>query len=310
MSEGWIQDIAALMQQASLEQMQDMELHLIGHVIEYDPTTHMCRVILPTRRAQDSTGIDQPMETGWIQVGSQAVGNGFGFQYALKGGATAQNPALGEQVQVSIQHRASGLCAVANLTYNDKMRPPGAGDGSTSNDNALADPYGTAQLQPMEGILKFNSGSMAKFFSNGDIAVYAARDLVATVQNDCNLTVLEGDLNVDVQVGDTEIITELGDTLVYTEFGNTAIVSDIGDIAVETSGGAVSVTAATEVDVNAPVVNIFSPIVNIGIGAFQLLANAYHALVTYNSHTHLSLGAPPIPQAVSGIDTTIDTAAS
>jgi hypothetical protein len=189
MSDGWIHDLVALMQQQSNEQVQDMELQLVGRVIEYDPTTHMCRVLLDTRRAQDDSGDDQPMETGWCQIGSGHVGNNSGDQYALKGGATADNQ-QGEVVQVSIQHRASGLCAVANLVFTDIMKPPGAGANgdSSSNDNATNDTNGTLQLRPGERIIKHESGSFIKFYSNGDIGIYAAGNFVLNAAQNINMT--------------------------------------------------------------------------------------------------------------------------
>lgn len=308
-----INDLLALFQQHSNAQTQDMELHLIGHVIEYDPKTNMCRVYLPTRRAQDEGDNDQPMETGWIQFGSPMVGNKFGFQYCLKGGATAENPEKGEQVQVSIQDRQSGLCAVASLTYNDEMLPPGGGDDESEDDEdngAESDNEASQKLKPGELIFKHESGSFLKFYENGDIRVGCVGNMYVETKEDCNLTVLEGDLNVEVQQGDAAVIVQEGDVEVNTELGDIAVTADMGDIAIEASTGVVSVAAAEEIDIDAPVVNVLSPVVNIGSGEVQQLANLYHALVTYNTHTHPIEGGPPEPQAEIGIDTTIDTAAS
>lgn len=308
----WSGDLIALMHQASNEQVQDMELHLIGHVIEHDPVTNMCRVLLPTRRAEDDNGNVQVMETGWIQVGSGQVGDGHGDQYHMVGGATAENPEQGEQVQVSIQHRASGLCAVANLTYNDTMQPPGAGPngdaGDDSNDNATDDD-GTLQLRPAERIIKQRSGTFIKLYSNGDIGIFAAADAVIRVHTDCKVIVEQGDLDVDVQLGNANVTLDQGDLDVAITLGDAAIHADQGTVDI-TGATAVEINSAGEVDVIAPHVNILSGIVNAGMGPlFQALANAFHVLTTYNTHTHPA-GGPPVPQAVVGVDTTIDLAGS
>lgn len=234
MSDGYMHDLVALFHQAGKEQLQDMELNLIGHVIEYDPKTHMCRVLLPTRRAEEEDEDEpSPMETGWIQVGSGMVGNGFGSQYALKGGATADEPEKGEQVQVSIQHRLSGLSAVANLTYNDEMKPPGAGEeeeesegggeegggseGESSSEdegaNATDDVEQTKQLKPGERIDRHESGTSVKFFENGDIGIRSVRDAVIhlDVKGDCKFFIKEGNLQVFIEKGNIEAELEEGD---------------------------------------------------------------------------------------------------
>jgi len=325
MSDGYLHDLVALFQQMSIEQTQDMELHLIGHVIEYDATKHMCRVLLPTRRSEDDQGNVDVMETGWIQVGTGHVSDGHGDQYALKGGATADNPELGEQVQVSIQHRHSGLCAVANQTSTDKMNPPGAGPngdaGSDQNDNATDDTDGTLQLRAGEHIKKHESGTFIKLYSNGDIGIFAANDAVIRVHGDCKVIVEQGDLSADVQQGDLSVTVDKGDadlnvpegdiTLESTN-GSIAVTTTSGDIAVETDEGIVGIygSAAVEVASDGPI-EISSAIVNIGLGAvFQTLANAFHVLETYNVHTHPVLGGPPVPLGVVGLDTTTDLAAS
>lgn len=330
MSSGWEHDLVALFHQMAVEQVQDLELHLIGHVIEYDPATHMVRCILPTRRAVDDNGDDQPMETGWCQLGSGQVGDGHGDQYALHGGATAENPEQGEQVQVSIQHRASGLCAVANLTYNDTMQPPGGGEngqaGDDDHDNATDDTDGTLQLRARERIIKQQSGTFLKLYANGDIGIFAARDLVIRVHNDCKVTVVEGDLDVTVQQGDANVTAEtgdinataLGDITASSTGGDITATTEVGDISIEATTGVVTVNGNTDVEivsaatvnVTAPIVNVTSPVINAGEGpAFQALANATHIIETYNTHTHPGDG-PPEPQGVVGIDTTINLGAS
>ena len=341
---GWIDDIVALMHQVTSEQVGDIEPHLVGHLIEYDVKTHMGRVLFPTRRAVDDSGDEQPMESGWIQIGaSGAVGDQFGDQYCFKGGATADNPEQGEQVQVSIQHRASGLCAVGNVTYNDSMTPPGAGGGNTdNNDTALEDTDGTAQLKPGEYIYKHESGSFLKFYENGDIGIFAAQNVVVRAQEDCDVTVVEGDLNVIVEKGDANITVTAGDLNATVAIGDANITATAGSVvvtagldisltaptvtvtgttvvnvaapAIAVTGATtvtvtaptVNITAAAEANVTAPEVNIASPLIYAGAGTMQNLANLYHVMNTFNVHHHPVANGPPVPLGVYGIDTTVN----
>lgn len=278
MSDGWVHDLVASIKQHANDLVQEMELNLIGHVIEYDVTTHMCRVLLQTRRAQDHGGGGgglggggqggvgvQTMETGWCQVGSLMVGDHFGIQYALKGGATAEHPERGEQVQLSIQHRPSGLAAVANLTFNDTMPPPGGGNnnggggGGGNNIDPTTDTDGSQQLQPGELIIKHESGSFIKFYQTGDVRLYTAQNLYALVQQDCDVTVLEGDMNVDIQQGDLNVTVEQGNTTVDIQHGHlTATVQEDcdltvveGDLNVNVQTGDINMTTAHDFVVNA-----------------------------------------------------------
>lgn len=240
---GEIHDFVALIQQMAVEKLGDMEAHLIGHVIEYDPKVNMCRVLLPTRRGAADGQEDEPMETGWIQVGTQMVGDRWGFQYCLKGGATKDEPEKGEQVQVSIQHRESGLCAVANLTYNDQMQPPGAGgDGSDQQDEDDPkgwddDPFGLTELEPCEFIMRHKSGSFLKFYESGDVQLYSANALHAYAQKlDC--VVREGDATIDIQKGNLAVTVDEGNTSIKSK----------GDIDIS-SGGDINMKAHGDVNI-------------------------------------------------------------
>lgn len=52
-----------------------------------------------------------------------------------------------------------------------------------------------------------------------------------------------------------------------------------------TNDGKINITANVELDITAPIVNVSSPVVNLGNGAVQALLNAAAATV-YNTHTH------------------------
>jgi hypothetical protein len=280
----WIHDYLAVMSRQANDQAQNQEFNLIGHVIEYDVNTNMCRVLLPTRRAEndDSSSGDsssggssdsgQTMETGWIQVGVPAVGKGWGFQYCLKGGATADNPEQGEQVQVTIQDRFSGLCAVANLTFNDEMPPPGAGQSddssgsgsSSSNDvssggsggSSDADPAtdadGSQQLQPAECIVfKHESGAIYKFYEDGSIRVNSRGTLYLQVKQDINIVIEEGNLIADVQKGDVKATVDMGNVSLDVAKGSISVTADTSDIKMAATKGNFNISCGKDFSVMA-----------------------------------------------------------
>ena len=75
-----------------------------------------------------------------------------------------------------------------------------------------------------------------------------------------------------------------------------------------TNDGNMTINAQTQVDITAPVVNITSPEVNIGqAGSLLALLNSTAAEI-YNTHTHASIGAPPVPLMTSENETTNTTA--
>lgn len=330
-------DYLALMHQSAVEQVQDLELNVIGHVIEYDVKTNMARLLLPTRRAEDEEDGgegEQTMETGWCQVGSPIVGDGWGLQYCLKGGATKENPEEGEQVQVSIQHRASGLSAVANLTFNDEMKPPGAGSDNETPDEPGSDPAesdsdGAKRLKPAEFILKHESGSFLKFYSNGSVRATVEESLWVEVKQDCNLKVLEGDLNVSVEQGNANVTVDLGDVDINAPLGNITIetlegtikaTTESGDVEIESTAGSVKVNGGLSVDISsdaeitatAPLINVLGASVNIGADIFQSLCTEAF-LEWANLHIHSTgsgVTGPPTMLAIPGIETTVNLRAS
>lgn len=327
MAESWVHDLIHEIMQRANQQAGDAEFHEIGHVIEYDPLTNMCRCLLPSKRTDDEDGNTQIMETGWCQVGSPMVGNGWGIQYHLKGGATQANPELGEQVQISIQNVDSGLRAIANLTFNDTTAvPPGSGksddaDGDPDNPTgADDDPNGTKRLKSLEWVMKHASGSFFKFYENGNVQqytagvhrLYAKGNIEAVVrEGDLNVTVEQGSANIEVTEGDANVSVELGDVTVEAEIGDAAVsaggdvlLSAGGDVGIE-AAGAVEVDAVGAVEIRAATIQLFSTLIQAGASLVQQLCNL-DFLAKYNGHSHASFGALPDLQAVPGADTTVD----
>ena len=265
--DSWLQDMAALFDQRANEQVQNLELNLIGRVIEYDVKTNMVRVLLDTRRGEALEDPDEPMETGWCQLGSPIVGKNWGLQYCLEGGADKDNN-KGELVQVSIQDRTEGLAAVANLVFTDEMPPPGGGEeeeeggggGGGDDQGAEEDSDGTQQLKPKEFILKHESGSFIKFYEDGSVRLTVVQDLFVEVQEgDANVDVLEGDVIVNVDEGDltatvkgdTTLDVLEGDLEVNVNQGDASITVDEGDLDLKASEGDVTISAGKDVKIKA-----------------------------------------------------------
>ena len=236
--DGWVHDLVASMQQAANEQTKDMELCLVGYCIEYDVLSHMGRFLLTSRGGYDEGDNFKGMETGWCQIGSPQVGDNFGDQYCLKGGATQENPEQGEEAQIVIQFRHSGLSVCANLTFNDKLKPPGNGQNSSSSGpSALEDSDGSYQLQPTERIIKFPMGSFLKWYANGDIQLFAANNLVMIATKD-----------VDIKAGQNVNITAMQNiNETATENVNVTATEDVNVTATEN----VEITATQDVDITA-----------------------------------------------------------
>lgn len=322
-----------LMQQAH-QQVQDNKLNVYGHCTVYDPVNHAGKFLIPQYRDED----DNPLESGWCPIGSSMVGDKWGIQYALKGGATQDDPSQGEQCQITILQRSTGLWAVANLSFNDTMTPPGAGLGDTSSEDP-DDPDGTNKLKGGELIVKHESGSFLKFYEDGHVQLYVKDNLVARVEKDCEVTVIQGDLTVDVQQGDLtvdvqqgdiditadessiEISAPLSDISIESQEGSILVTTDDGDVSIESTAGTVTINGDSDVEIaSAANVNIFAdvasqimaPLITAGLAAFEVLCN-FTFMENFNGHTHTAPGgvtSPPIEQAVLGVHTTTNFYAS
>jgi len=157
--------------QLAAQQDIDQRFFVFGHVAQYDTSRHMVQVIVPSWR----DGQGRPAQTGWIQLGSPGIGNGFGLQIAPVGGATFANPTAGEQVLVELVDRVRGVAVSATLLYSNAMLPPST---------ALATP-----LAPGEAVLRHQSGSFVRLYANGDVEVNAAGNLIAVAGADLTATV-------------------------------------------------------------------------------------------------------------------------
>jgi hypothetical protein len=151
---------------AAQQQSQEHRSFVYAHVASYDPKLHRVRCVIPSMR----DAANNCVLTSWMPLGSSWSGNGFGFQIAPVGGATAQNPTAGEPVVIQLVERAYGVAAVASMFFNQTSLAP------------------FPELQPGEMGIKHKSGSTLQFTNDGNVALTAHQDLLATAQRDVIVT--------------------------------------------------------------------------------------------------------------------------
>lgn len=284
---------------ASQANVGETKLIKWGHVSSYDPDKNAVKVII----MQDED--DEPCETNWITLGAGVVGDKFGVQYALKGGATKDEPEKGEQVQIHILERGSGHMTTAHLSWNEEMTPPGGGNKTQEEEDQEAqeeedgekfgwdeDPKGRKKLEGGEQVSLFEGGCFLKFYKDGSVQIFTKKDLHIYAKEEANIVVREGDLNVTVEKGDMNVLinkgnleatleegdldckVELGNTTIDTPFGDTSITSEEGSIIVTTESGDIALSTMTgEVTIEATaatviadgLINLIAPIINAGV---------------------------------------------
>ncbi|GEM_PF-4338255 len=306
-----------------------------GHVSSYDPETHAVKVMI----MQDED--DEPCETNWISLGAGVTGDKTGVQYALQGGATKDEPEKGEQVQVHILERSDGHMMTAHLCWNEKMEPPGSGKKSQEEQDQEAqeeedgekfgwdeDKKGREKLKAGEYVMLLPGGSFLKFYEDGNVQLFAKKDLHLYVKEEANIVVREGDLNVTVEkgsaniiveegdlnslveLGNTTVTTPLGDTLVSSEEGSILVITESGDIGISTISGDVSVEGTTVSVIADGLINLIAPFINAGLDPAQVQRLCNEAfLLLFNGHSHNAPGgitsAPLIPAIVDAETTTV-----
>lgn len=189
-----VDEITHLMMQMSRQETGDIRLVAIGHVTSYDPTHHAVRVALPTFRVTDNgEDTQEPIQTPWIQLGSPWVGKGSGFQAAPHpGGATPGT--WGDQAAIFIVEREQNTAVVATLLYNQIAPPP------------------DSTLVAGEAVLRHDSGSLLKFFQNGNVNLNVAGVLTIAV-GQVTMTVSNGNVAIVIPSGDTVSINGTSDAL-------------------------------------------------------------------------------------------------
>jgi hypothetical protein len=295
-----------------------------GHISGYNPKGHTVKVLIPSLRDQNGN----MYETSDLPLGTMRTGPGWGLQYApALANATPDNLIGGEQVQVSLHDRRTGVGEITKFAFNVTHTPPGAGasDGSTNSDD---DTTGTNQLQPGEMIDKFQSGTFFKIFADGHMALFTKDKLVINTSKECDLNVLENDLTINILTGNATVTLNQGSATVEAKLGNITALTDeghifatakvgniyadaiLGNITISAPAGTVDVvaglactvtaqsvqinttstialTAGGIVSISAPGIDLTSAIIDAGSGAIQQLLNAAY-LLWGNNHVHVS----------------------
>lgn len=116
----------------------------MGKVISYDPDHYVANVKL----------MPEGIETGWIPLGAEWVGNGWGLYCP---------PSIGDVVEVQFQQGGKEAGYVGKRFYSNKTKP-------------LSVPSG-------EFWLVHKSGSALKFTNDGNVLIQAANDLRIAAKN-------------------------------------------------------------------------------------------------------------------------------
>lgn len=124
-----VDDLVRAMKQVARDEVGHQAIATWGYVSAYDSDTHSIKAILPSFRSTGANGELEPIETDWIQLGTPWSGDGFGDQMApYAAAATPDNPAGGEQVQITIVSSATGASVATAMLFNTSFSPPGGVD--------------------------------------------------------------------------------------------------------------------------------------------------------------------------------------
>ncbi len=190
---------------------------LYAHISDYDPETHMVRVMIPALRGANNA----PFLSGWIPFQSAWVGSGWGVQFAPLGGASYENPDAGELVLVQVLDSDDGAYMVAQPYFTNKMLPP------------------LVSIQAGEGIIQHKSGTYIYLKNTGDLAIQTNNDCNVTANKDCNITAksscnVNTTSNVSVTAGGNISLTANGGAITskattWTHTGSFVASGDISD---------------------------------------------------------------------------------
>lgn len=235
-------------------QIQDVKLVKYGRVTSYDPDKNAVKVLV----MQDFGTDDEPAETDWIPLGTFAVGDQWGFQYAPVGGASPDDPEQGELCVVFALQRNTGLTYTAHLIYDQAMVPPGSSENdedSEQDDDDKAgwddDPKGLKKLEGGECIFRSKEGTFLKFYKDGDLQIYTAKDLHCYTKQEANIVVREGDLNVTLDKGDMKVSIAKGDMTVFLAEGDATMSLAKGDANINLDEGDLKAKAGGDITLDA-----------------------------------------------------------
>ena len=141
-------DLIALVQAEVERAMRSYQTEAYGTVTSYDPDSHSVKVMVQP----DGT------ETGWIRVGEQHIGNGWGILSGLQ---------INDQVKLSIVKGDINNATISGRVHSDQDKPP--------------------KVEAGEMILQHTSGSMIKFGKDNSVTMNSAAAM--TINSTGTLTI-------------------------------------------------------------------------------------------------------------------------
>lgn len=105
---------------------------LVGTVSSYDPDQHAAKVLLQP----------EGIESGWIPIGTQHIGNGFGVMVGLE---------IGDQVEIGFQQGDQSAPRIIGRFHSEEEKPP--------------------RVEAGEVLLKHKSGSTIFFDKSGNVHI-------------------------------------------------------------------------------------------------------------------------------------------
>lgn len=153
----------------------------IGTVTSVNPTDYTAKVVIQP----------EGFETGWLPIGSIAVGSGWGF-YAL--------PEPGTSVEVTFQMGDWDAGLIGSRFFNRRVRPKA---GVQAGEFVLAHKTGS--------LLRFLADGTVRVESDGDLELEVGGNLVANVTGQAQVTaaqmLVQGNLGVSGTIKATGSIT-------------------------------------------------------------------------------------------------------
>lgn len=218
-------ELVHLFRQAAQQGVLEYRPHIYGHIASYDPLKHRVRCIVPSLTDEDGT----PLLTPWMPMGTLSAGDGYGIQVVYKGGANADNPTAGEQVEISLYDRVRGVAAATSVFHHATTPPPATNlpkkdDGYPDDAAAIA---GGDVIISTDSPTKGAANTFMRFRANGDLEVWGCTVLNANILGDINATTVNGNINATASKGDVSVLASLGNISVTAAVGSVDMLSPI-----------------------------------------------------------------------------------
>lgn len=204
--------------------LKDRRPGLVGHVVDYDPTKHIMKLMAPGYPVVDATGNETGEfgQVGWLQMATME-----GHQAAPHIGSATDT--TGDQYYVFIIERGEGTGIVVAKTYNDNEPPP------------------FTDLLPGEwGYKNRDSQSYIRFRQNGEIDIYGQHTSHIVMDKDGQIFI-EGVDGAKQQIqllkdGSISVISNQGQQFTMDSLGNLILLGSGGQVVNLDKSGNISIT--------------------------------------------------------------------